>query len=53
MGFVFQVKGCSLGIKSMHTENVYTLFNFYIHTHSWCKGDGHFSGEVDNSKSDV
>ena len=38
MGFVFQVKGCTLGIKSKHTMNV------YIHPHSWCNGDGNFGG---------
>ena len=30
MGFVFQVKECSLGIKSMYTVNVYTLIFIYI-----------------------
>lgn len=35
MGFVFLGKGCSLGIKSMDTVNVYTLFYFYTHKHSW------------------
>ena len=35
MGFVFLGKGCSLGIKSMDTVNVYTVFSFYTHKHSW------------------
>ena len=38
MGFVFQVKGCTLGIKSKHTMNV------NIHPHSWCNGDENFGG---------
>ena len=33
MGFVFQVKGCSLGIKSMYTVNVYTLIFIYLLFH--------------------
>ena len=33
MGFVFQVKECSLGIKSMYTVNVYTLIFTYILIH--------------------
>ena len=39
MGFVFQDNGCSLGIKSMDTVNVFTWLNLYIyiyiyiHTH--------------------
>ena len=38
MGFVFQVKGCTLGIKSKHTMNV------HIHPHSWCNGAENFGG---------
>ena len=53
MGFVLRVKGRSLGIKSVHTVNVDTLFNFHIHTHSWCSGYGHFWGDIDTSNSDV
>ena len=37
----------------MHTVNVYTLFIFYIHTHSWCNGDGNLLGEADSTNSDV
>ena len=33
MGFVFPVKDCSLGIKSMYTVNVYTLIFIYIFIH--------------------
>ena len=33
MGFVFQVKGCTLGVKSKHTVNVYTLILLYILIH--------------------
>ena len=42
MRFVFQVKGCSLGIKSMHTVNVYTSV-LYIHSFM-VPGDGNFGG---------
>ena len=31
MGFVFQDNGCSLGIKSMDTVNVFTWLNLYIY----------------------
>ena len=51
MRFVFQVKGCSLGIKSMHTVNVYTSV-LYIHSFM-VPGDGNFVGEVDTSNNDV
>ena len=44
MGFVFQVKGCTLGVKSKHTVNAYTLFNSSVHPPSWCNGDGNFQG---------
>ena len=36
---------------NLYSECIY--FNFYIRTHSWCKGDGHFGGEVDTINSDV
>ena len=45
MGFFFQVKGCSLGIKSMHTVNVYTLIFIYILIHG-AKVMGIFGGKL-------
>ena len=29
---------------NVYRECIY--FDFYIHTHSWCKGDGHFGGKL-------
>ena len=52
MGFVSQVKGCPLGIKSVYTVNVYTLIFICIVIHG-AKAMGILWGEVDTSSSDV